>query len=173
MSSSPYEPTTVHEIPQCIECQRPHGPGVECPEDLSHTRPSFDEMWAEVAAVYSKRGDCRRRRASAIIVVNNQIVSAGYNGTKPGDPGCLAGFCPRGLLSYDDVAALSSYDSGPGTCIGTHAEQNAINSAARRGVSIEGGTMFLHPGSPCPGCRRTLVTSGIVRVLWPNGEWTP
>ena len=46
-----------------------------------------------------------------------------------------------------------------------HAEQNAIAWAARRGISIEGGTMYtsLHP---CAHCARLIAAAGIVEVVY-------
>lgn len=56
-----------------------------------------------------------------------------------------------------------------------HAEVVAITSAARAGVSLDGGTLFVtHPC--CAPCARMLVEAGIVEVVWPeeatfSGHW--
>ncbi|MDW7555402.1 hypothetical protein D9623_33730 (plasmid) [Azospirillum brasilense] len=48
-----------------------------------------------------------------------------------------------------------------------HAEVVAITSAARAGVALDGGTLFVtHPC--CADCARMLVEAGIVEVVWPE-----
>jgi len=48
-----------------------------------------------------------------------------------------------------------------------HAERNAIYSAARRGVSLEGCTMFLNYW-PCVECTRAIIQSGIKKIVAPR-----
>jgi dCMP deaminase len=50
-------------------------------------------------------------------------------------------------------------------CIRTaHAEQNAINNAAREGVSLKGGTIYCKMVT-CYKCTQSLINVGIVRVV--------
>lgn len=132
------------------------------------TRPSWDEYFLEIARVVSLRADCRRRQYGSVIVKGHRIVSTGYNGAPAGQPGCLAGACPRGLLSYEEVAAMTSYDEGPGRCISVHAEANALLYSSR--ADVEGGTIFM-TGASCPGCKKLTAGAGLVRAVWPEGEW--
>jgi dCMP deaminase len=46
-----------------------------------------------------------------------------------------------------------------------HAEQNLITHSARRGVSIDGGTVFL-THSPCTKCTSLLVQCGIKEIVY-------
>ncbi len=48
-----------------------------------------------------------------------------------------------------------------------HCDTNAIYSAARRGVSLLGCTMYL-TGPPCNECMKGIVQAGIHRVIWPE-----
>src|SRR5690606_19059284 len=108
-------------------------------------------------------GDCTRRKVGALIVVEKRFVGLGYNGTRPGAEGCLEGACPRGrhyeVWRFSDffghdvndcacggdwpcpdaVAPGSSYDTGPGACIGTHAEHNAVDDAKTKGAGRMAG----------------------------------
>jgi dCMP deaminase len=129
------------------------------------TRPDWDEYFLDGVEWVAARADCRRRKAGAIIVRDRRVVSTGYNGAPAGDDGCLAGHCPRGLLGYDDVLPLSSYDTGPGSCIAVHAEANALLYASRD--MTEGATLYV-TGEPCMGCRRLVRGSGIIRVVYRN-----
>lgn len=127
-------------------------------------RPDWDEYFTAGAEWTATRADCRRRQHGALIVSPlHRIVGTGYNGAPAGAPGCLAGHCPRGLLSYEEVASMTSYDDGPGRCISVHAEQNAIMYA---GVErCQNATIYI-TGEPCPTCRRLIAGSGIRRMVW-------
>lgn len=132
-------------------------------------RPDWDQYFLDICDAVGQRADCRRRKAGAVIVKDNRIVATGYNGAPAGKPGCLDGACPRGLLDGDQVAAYSSYDTGPGACISIHAEGNALlHSEYER---VRGGTIYTTPGRPCLGCAKLVAGSGLVRVVWrENGE---
>lgn len=134
-------------------------------------RITTDEHGILMAQAVALRADCTRRRVGVVIVdVHGRVVGTGRNGAPPGRPGCLsAGSCPRGQLSYDDVAPGSTYTSGAGTCIALHAESNAIifsDPLARRG-----GTAFI-TDAPCDGCSLLLAGSGLHRAVWPEQDET-
>lgn len=131
------------------------------------TRPSWDDYFLAVARVIATRADCTRRQVGAVIVRNNRIVATGYNGVPAGEPGCLtAGACPRG---HSDVPPGSSYDTGPGACIGIHAEANALLYAARD--KCEGAVLYC-TDAPCDGCARLLAGADIERIVVANDSGT-
>lgn len=68
------------------------------------------------------------------------------------------------------VAPGSSYDTGPGACIGTHAEHNAVDDAKTKGAGrMAGGVMYVSC-EPCEGCLRLIRnTTDIEAVIWPEG----
>lgn len=45
-----------------------------------------------------------------------------------------------------------------------HAEQNVIGYAARRGYSLEGGTMYL-PWFPCGTCAQSIICAGLRKLV--------
>ena len=153
------------------------------------SRPDFGDWALGVAVAVAARGDCRRKQVGAVILdPRNRVVSTGYNGAPPGGPSCLAGECPRGqhyLIPRAErldastaaqcacgnpwpctraVAGGSSYDTGPGTCIALHAEQNAIIWADP--ARLPGATIYV-TCEPCQGCARMIAGSGITRTVWP------
>ena len=80
---------------------------------------------------------------------------------------CLCGQpwpCP------DAVAPGSSYDTGPGACINTHAEDNAVDDAkSRSGGRLAGCTLYVSC-EPCEGCVRMIRNkTDIKAVIWPGG----
>jgi dCMP deaminase len=120
-------------------------------------RPSWDDYFLGIAVAVSARADCRRRQHGAVIVKANRIVATGYNGAHPGGPSCLAGECPRGLLTSEQ--SKSDY----GNCIALHAEQNAIAYASRR--ETEGATIYI-TGAPCDMCAKLIAAAGITRTVY-------
>jgi dCMP deaminase len=128
-----------------------------------NTRPSWDEHFLFIAEAVSGRADCRRRKVGAVVVKENRIKSTGYNGSPPGGKSCLAGQCPRGLKSKAEVVPGSSYDTGAGSCIALHAEQNALLYASPD--DRKGATLYL-TDQPCEGCWRMIQGSGIARVVY-------
>lgn len=132
------------------------------------SRPSWDEWAIIIAAAVALRADCRRSRVGAVILdKDHRIVSTGYNGTVPGETGCLRGACPRGLISFDEVPAYAPYTSGPGACIAVHAEINAIRSAYPQ--RLRGATIYV-TRQPCEACDHAIVQTGIARIVYPSDQ---
>lgn len=136
---------------------------------MSDLRPSWDDYGLALAKAASTRADCTRRKVGAVILdIDHRVIAAGYNGAGPGGQSCLAGECPRGKLTYDQVPAGSSYDTGAGSCIATHAEANCLlySDPLRR----QGGTMYV-TDAPCDGCFRLLRNSGLAQVISADGGY--
>ena len=122
-------------------------------------RPDWNIYFLDIADAVALRADCTRRSVGAVIVgADRRIVSTGYNGGAPGSSSCLKGECPRGKLTYDQIAPNSSYDTGPGACIAVHAEQNAIIHADW--ARCQGATMFISQ-PPCEGCMKMIAGAGM------------
>ena len=130
-------------------------------KDSVYRRPEWDEYFLDIALVVSNRADCRRRRHGAVIVKDRRIVSTGYNGSPSGDPrSCIAGECPRGRLNQlERPSNKGDYTD----CIALHAEMNAIAYADR--VDMQGATLYITPGPPCPMCAKLIMAAGIIRVV--------
>lgn len=132
------------------------------PEENS--RPSWDAYYLGIAKAVSARGDCRRAKHGAVLVKGHRIAATGYNGTPPGNEGsCLAGDCPRALLSYEQLSEGSSYDTGAGACISTHAELNCLLRASWE--DMQEATLYI-TGKPCGGCQKVIDSSGVTRIVW-------
>lgn len=127
---------------------------------LSITRPSWDDYFSHLAFAVSQRADCRRRQVGAVIVdTNHRIVATGYNGAPAGELGCLAGACPRGLMTPEESAPFSAYDN----CISIHAEANALLYAR---TSLVGATIYV-TAPPCKDCAKLIAGAGITRTVAP------
>jgi dCMP deaminase len=126
------------------------------------TRPSFKEYWLAGAQWAATRGECVRRQVGALVVLENRIVGQGYNGVGAGQPSCLQGACPR---ATSGVSPGSSYDTGPGACVATHGEANALLDAGR---NARGADLYCSE-KPCDGCMKLIRGAGIEFVYWPDG----
>lgn len=103
-----------------------------------------------IAREVATRATCDRKHVGAVIVRDKSILATGYNGSI------------RGLGHCDDEGHLME----EGHCVRTvHAEANAIVQAAKNGMRIDGGTIYV-TASPCWGCFRLIANSGIVRVVF-------
>lgn len=121
-----------------------------------YQRPTKDEYFMGIAEMVSARSTCLRRQYGAVITVEGQIVSTGYNGAPAGVEHCQT--CYR-----------ETHGVKPGTqyelCCAVHAEQNAIIQAAKHGVRINHGTLYV-TGPPCLLCARCIINAGIERVVY-------
>ena len=123
-----------------------------------YQRPTWDEYFLEVMHALARRATCDRGRTACVIVRDNQIVVSGYVGSPPGLPHCdEVGHLMKKVVEED--GSIHEH------CMRTiHAEQNAICQAAKRGVSIEGATIYCKL-APCRTCAMLLIASGIKRVV--------
>ena len=123
-----------------------------------YVRPSWDEYFLEVMHALAKRATCDRGRTACVVVKDNQIVVSGYVGSPPGLPHCdEVGHLMKKVVEED--GSIHEH------CMRTiHAEQNALCQAAKRGVSVDGATLYCKL-APCRTCAMLLIASGIKRVV--------
>ncbi|MCL2628744.1 MAG: deaminase [Oscillospiraceae bacterium] len=131
-------------------------------------RQDKENYYLDIAETVMQRSTCKRRKYGAIIVLNDEIISTGYNGAPRGRKNCL----DRAVCMRDELGIPSGerYE----LCRSVHAEANAIISAARR--DMMGSTMYLsgldaktgeilHDTVPCSMCRRLIINSGIEKTV--------
>lgn len=122
-----------------------------------YTRPSWDDYFMEVAEAISKRATCDRGRCGSVIAKDKQILASGYVGAPVGFPHCDE-------VGHQMKKVIHEDGSETQHCVRTvHAEQNAICQAAKRGISIDGATMYTKM-TPCRVCAMLMINSGIARV---------
>jgi dCMP deaminase len=123
-----------------------------------YVRPSWDEYFMEIAHTVSKRATCDRGRSGCVIVKDKQILVSGYVGSPVGLPHCDdVGHQMKKMLHED--GSISEH------CVRTvHAEQNAICQAAKRGIALDGSTLYCRM-TPCRVCAMLIINCGIKRVV--------
>jgi dCMP deaminase len=108
----------------------------------------WDEYFMSTALLVSCRSSCSRLHVGCVLVKNNRIISAGYNGFLPGAPHESI------IVDNHEVATV-------------HAEQNAVTDCANRGVSTNGATAYI-THFPCINCTKVLAASGIKSIHYLN-----
>lgn len=122
------------------------------------SRPSWDEYFLNMAELVGSRGTCDRGRSGSVIVKDKRMLAAGYVGSPLGLPHCDQVGHQMHSVTHEDGSVTRH-------CVRTaHAEQNAINNAARVGVAVEGATIYCKM-VPCYKCAQSIINSGIVRVI--------
>jgi dCMP deaminase len=141
---------------------------------MKSDRATKDEYYLNIAREVAKRSTCFRRAIGALIIRGDQIISTGYVGAPRKTKDSLEhGFCLRDRMK---IPHGQRYE----LCRSVHAEQNAIINAARAGVSLYGGDMYIYGSAaedgksinafPCFICKKMIINSGLDRVVCSTKE---
>ena len=162
------------------EAAEPHFTGTETFEELAEivgkdaavdisTRITWGQYGMQLATTAALRGDCRRRQVGAVLMgEDHSVISMGYNGGPSKGKSCLAGQCPRGLVSKEEAPGNSRYDEGLGTCVALHAEWNVLLRTSWD--QFEGSTLYV-THKPCHICSVLISGTRIRRVVAPGYDW--
>jgi len=132
-------------------------------------RPEKDQYYLDIARVVATRSTCLKVLIGAIIVKEDQIIATGYVGAPRKTKSSLEhGFCLRKKLN---IPSGQQYE----LCRSVHAEQNAVINAARAGVSLLGGNMYIYGETkdsgevinafPCFICKKMIINAGLNRII--------
>ena len=120
-------------------------------------KPSFDDIYMELASNLAKKSHCVKIKVGAVLTKDTRIISLGYNGPPAGTHNCDEEW-PQTGCARDRKGSCS---------LALHAEENAILYAAKNSVSLEGATLYTTL-SPCLACARTIYTMGVKKVVYLN-----
>jgi len=125
-------------------------------------RPKWGDYFMLVAKLAASRSMCNSRPTGCVLVKNNQIVSTGYNGPPPQMKHCSEiggkGYC-RGRA----MGILNAQKQD--VCQASHAEINALAMAAKRGIAVDGATLYITL-NPCLICLKALRVAGISSIIY-------
>jgi dCMP deaminase len=112
--------------------------------------PNWDDYFMQLIEVIATRSKDPNTQIGCVIVApDNTIRSTGYNSFPRG----IKDTIPERLERPEKYLWIE------------HADRNAIYSAAKAGVSLDGCRMYL-PGLPCMDCARGIIQVGIVQVIY-------
>jgi dCMP deaminase len=113
-------------------------------------RATWDLYFMQIARQVATRATCDRKHVGAVIVRAKNILATGYNGSIGG-----LGHCDEEGHMMEE-----------GHCVRTiHAEANAVIQAAKNGVSIDGGSIYV-TASPCWGCFKMIANAGLRKIVY-------
>lgn len=99
------------------------------------------------------------RHVGGLIVKDGQVVLAGYNQHLPSHDQQYKNSDPRIPFTSGVGAEFSS---------SIHAEANLIATAAKRGISLDGTSIYATT-FPCPVCAKQIAVAGIKKVYYAKG----
>jgi len=114
-----------------------------------------DRSFINIAKEIALASKCISKKVGAVIVKEGRILSTGYNGTPSGYINCANYWNNEYTKNHHEWS--KTYE--------IHAEMNAIIWAARKGIAIEGGTIYVTL-EPCSECSKNLIASGIKRIVF-------
>ena len=141
------------------------------------TKIDKHNYYLAIARSIGQKSNCLCSNHGALIVKDDAMISAGYVGAPRKTMDCIElGFCIR---RKNKVPSGTGYEM----CRSVHAEANAIINAARAGVSLLGGDMYLHSMNkvnvneatvvkayPCLMCKKMIINAGLERVICGNED---
>ena len=122
----------------------------------------WDKRFMELTENIAAWSSCCRRQVGAIIVKDRRIIATGYNGAPEGVENCVD---KKQCIREEKKIPSGTHHE---FCYGVHAEQNAICQAARLGVSVKEGTLYV-THQPCIICAKILINAGIKRIVYKYG----
>jgi dCMP deaminase len=143
-----------------------------------------DRFFMQLCEMYAECSTCAKIKVGAVVTRSSHILSAGYNGSAPGEEHCCDHFelhpfisprasttneMPNGVLDAEDFRIQHAKFSEEHE---VHAEINAMADAADRGVDIRGATLYCSY-LPCFNCAKEIVRRGIARVVYQEGYIRP
>ena len=117
----------------------------------------YDRYFMDIAERTAAMSYAEKRKVGCVIVRDNHIIAAGWNGMPCGYPNCC---------EYVDDA-MGELKTRPEVI---HAEANAIYWCAKTEIITEGATAYVTL-SPCRHCALGLIQSGIKRVVYGELYW--
>jgi len=140
-------------------------------DKTTNYRPTKDNYYWNIAKEVAQRTTCMSVKGGSVILRDDQIVATGYIGAPRGTKDCYErGNCLRRELN---VPSGTRYE----LCRSVHSEQNALINAARSGVSVLGGTLYLYfvkktnegekfvKAYPCLMCKKLMINAGIKKFV--------
>ena len=137
---------------------------------------SFDEMYMQLAVNMAKLSTCARVQVGAVLVVDERPLLSGYNGTPKGHEHCIDIYKAKYEKAkelyfegtFEEYMMLPEVREDHGKFSRLHeihAEVNIISQAAYKGLAAKNGKLYV-TCSPCNDCCKSILTAGIVEVVF-------
>lgn len=137
---------------------------------------SDEKFLMDVALLAADRSKALRLQVGAVVTdANGDMIATGYNG---GIRGLKDEVLEKKIYFHNELGDLDKYnyqdENGlfrleTDETVTIHAEMNVLMHAARRGISVNNGTVFV-THSPCAKCTSLMIQAGIKEVVY-NAEY--
>jgi dCMP deaminase len=129
--------------------------------------------YMSLAVAVRNNANCWGSEVGAVLVRNDRVISTGYNGTPARFLNCREGGClrceerhkldedPKYESPHPEVMEGKALD----ICLCVHAEQNALLSAARHGIAVDGSVLYV-THQPCFSCLKEAIQAGVQQVIY-------
>jgi len=127
--------------------------------DQKISREKFDKEVIQKLKIEAEKSSDWWRRIGAAIVKNNELILVAHNEHLPSPHSPYAEGDPR-----------NNFHKGIGIEYSTsiHAEARLIAEAAKKGIALEGLSMYVST-FPCPPCAKQIAFSGIKKLYYTGG----
>ena len=128
------------------------------PKDISR-----DDYFMDIARVVAEKCTCDRGKCGCVIVKDNSVISSWFANAPEGSETCE-------MVGHQVISMINDKWEKEEHCMRNNcAEQNAIASAARKGIALEWATLYVTM-TPCKirHWAHMIVACGIKRVVCDN-----
>lgn len=119
-------------------------------------RPNIDQYFMKIAYNARNRSNCMKRAVGSVIVLNNRVLSIGYNGTPVNITNCYEKGCERCNQNYPQGKGLDK-------CFCLHGEESAILEIGAK--NAKGSTLY-STLFPCLWCAKMIIQCQIKRIVF-------
>lgn len=120
----------------------------------------YDDYFIDLATRTARMSHCERLKVGAVAVRESRPILTGWNGTSPGEDNC----CEETSQRWGDDGVSIIYDKTTKQSV-NHAERNLIEFASRKGISLEGCTLYI-THAPCIECAKSIRNSGFIELVY-------
>jgi dCMP deaminase len=128
--------------------------------NITISKNSFDTEAIQQAQIEAQKSSDWWRQVGAVLVKGGEIVDRAFNEAMFSDHAPYQRGAVRDSLNPGERPELSDT---------IHAEQKIITNAAKKGVSLEGTSLYV-THFPCPVCAKLIVHSGIKNCYFLQGS---
>ena len=123
-------------------------------------KPKWQKYFTRVLEETAELSYARKLKVGAIAVRDYRVIVTGYNGRLPGEDNC----CEDEIRSWDHNSNTEVVELKTRSDV-EHAERNLICCAAKKGIALEGASLFI-THSPCIDCARAIANVGFIEVYY-------
>jgi dCMP deaminase len=129
------------------------------PDYHKSSKDEFDRRIIWLAAVLKEKSSDWWRQIGAILVIDKEVILESFNQHTPSESAPYLDGDPRDFIKAGERTDLAT---------AKHAERGIIYEAAKRGIKLEGSSIYLTV-FPCNICAEAIAYSGIKRCYFSSG----